>query len=94
MLKKSILSTEHSTEPLSPRKSLLFKIKKRFFERPAHIIVVLLLGFLIGVSFAILLFFLFSRPIAQETVYEYENLSSNSISIPDGTDGEFDLTWD
>lgn len=95
-LDKSILSTEHSTEPLSPRKSLLFKIKKRFFERPAHIIVVLLLGFLIGVSFAILLFFLFSRPIAQETVceYEYENLSSNSISIPDGTDGEFDLTWD
>ena len=31
-----------------------------------------------------------------ETVceYEYENLSSNGISIPDGTDGEFDLTWD
>lgn len=85
-----------STEPLSSRKSLLFKIKKRFFERPAHLIVVLLLGFLIGVSFAILLFFLFSKPIAQETVceYEYENLSSNGISIPDGTDGEFDLTWD
>ena len=84
-LDKSILSTEP-----------LFKIKKRFFERPAHLIVVLLLGFLIGVSFAILLFFLFSRPIAQETVceYEYENLSSNGISIPDGTDGEFDLTWD
>ena len=40
-LDKSILSTEHSTEPLSSRKSLLFKIKKRFFERPAHIIVVL-----------------------------------------------------
>lgn len=95
-LDKSILSTEHSTEPLSPRKSLLFKIKKRFFERPAHLIIVLLLGFLIGVSFAILLFFLFSKPIAQETVceYEYENLSSNGISIPDGTDGEFDLTWD
>lgn len=95
-LDKSILSTEHSTEPFSPRKSLLFKIKKRFFERPAHLIVVLLLGFLIGVSFAILLFFLFSKPIAQETVceYEYENLSSNGISIPDGTDGEFDLTWD
>ncbi|WP_417086989.1 helix-turn-helix domain-containing protein, partial [Hominenteromicrobium sp.] len=31
-LDKSTLSTGHLTEPLSSRKSLLFKIKKRFFE--------------------------------------------------------------